>query len=282
MKNTYKEKHTYEPKEYIVAYIDVMGQRKSLENIDELWDKYRECSSREEKDKIKLELREKFSETYDCVTQFQVAIDDFFKTVNQNVSEKNGEVPFPNIAYSDCLAIYFPLDQEKEKNILKIIFLLIGLRLMLIDCLSFKIPVRGGIELGVCVLAKDPSRGVYGTAVSHAAELESKYADWPRIIIGKRLTKFINNLNQNDFFDILEDDVITEKNVINGVVSETEEAIKFIKLYPQLDNGNNEIAKFEQIKKFALNQIQTLPDDAKDIKRKYNILLNHIQRFDIK
>jgi hypothetical protein len=48
-----------------------------------------------------------------------------------------------------------------------------------------KRPVRGGIEIGLGAELDD--REIFGSGISEAYRLESKIADWPRILIGKQL-----------------------------------------------------------------------------------------------
>lgn len=52
-----------------------------------------------------------------------------------------------------------------------------------------KTPVRGGIEIGLGIEISDLE--VFGTGIYEAYRLEREVADWPRILVGKRLRKYI-------------------------------------------------------------------------------------------
>lgn len=55
-----------------------------------------------------------------------------------------------------------------------------------------KIPVRGGIEIGLG--AETGDREIFGSGIYEAYRLESKVADWPRILIGKQLRKYLSGV----------------------------------------------------------------------------------------
>jgi len=60
-------------------------------------------------------------------------------------------------------------------------------------------PIRGGIEIGIG-FEPDPGE-IYGPALSRAYALESKTAQYPRVVVGDELVKFITALSQQEITD---------------------------------------------------------------------------------
>lgn len=81
--------------------------------------------------------------------------------------------------FSDSVVISFKVEDESE-----LFFTLLEMQHMIIDLLNIGILVRGGIGYGECVHTK---KLLFGPALVHAYELESKHAKKPRIIIEKNV-----------------------------------------------------------------------------------------------
>lgn len=58
--------------------------------------------------------------------------------------------------------------------------------------LSLKRPIRGGIDVGLGIDLTDDE--VYGPVLERAHFLESKVADYPRIVLGDDLTAYLDEL----------------------------------------------------------------------------------------
>ena len=57
-------------------------------------------------------------------------------------------------------------------------------------------PIRGGMEIGTA--ASIGENEVYGAPLARAHYLESKVAEWPRIVVGEHLVEFLKDHRQDD------------------------------------------------------------------------------------
>jgi hypothetical protein len=94
-------------------------------------------------------------------------------------------------AFSDSLVVSIPLWNASDlAKITKIYSILSAASNAMMTCFSKGHALRGGIEIG---LASELESGeVYGTALLEAYRLESCEAQYPRIVIGDELWKFLS------------------------------------------------------------------------------------------
>ena len=88
--------------------------------------------------------------------------------------------------FSDSLLIYVKNSEAVARKIGLWLGMLV--KLIFIAC-RYKLPVRGGITLGRAYRSEHGS--IYGLAVEEAMELESEYADYPRIVLANKLDKLV-------------------------------------------------------------------------------------------
>jgi hypothetical protein len=75
-------------------------------------------------------------------------------------------------------------------------------------------PIRGGIDIGI---GFEPEAGeIYGPALSRAYALESKIAQYPRVVVGEELVKWLTELGRQDVTDIFSR---TSQNTANECLS---------------------------------------------------------------
>jgi hypothetical protein len=70
-----------------------------------------------------------------------------------------------------------------------------------IGCLAHGQPIRGGIDIGIALEIENGE--IYGPALSRAYNLESTVAQYPRVVIGEELFKYLNlscNQEESDLF----------------------------------------------------------------------------------
>lgn len=60
--------------------------------------------------------------------------------------------------------------------------------------LACKHPIRGGIDVGIGVQISEQE--VYGAALERAYTLESRYAQYPRILIGEELVNYLHSISR--------------------------------------------------------------------------------------
>jgi len=104
---------------------------------------------------------------------------------------------------SDSIVITVPLanDNEHCTPMSSILFWLFGVCTIFVVSLVSKKPLRGGVDIGWGVqLNKDE---VYGSALVKAVKLESEDAQYPRVIVGDSIWKYINSVEKLEATTIL-------------------------------------------------------------------------------
>lgn len=207
---------------YVVAYIDLLGQSKKL-------DEYR---------LVPIIRDERFKnwqkETYGTVMGLRQIISNMISTYNSDkliskqLFKTNGIQIKP---FSDSIIVYTSLYEENNSYlpIIDVCSIIFSIGATLLTALSNGINFRAGIDIGIC--SDDKADGIYGSAISNAYNLESKIANFQRIIIGKELAEYITeNANYSDH---------SYKTIANsnGLFRNTE-AKDILKILLPISNGN--------------------------------------------
>ena len=97
--------------------------------------------------------------------------------------------------FSDSIIFYASLiNSEGQINLRSIAEMLSAITICMRISFANGIFFRGGIEIGWATV--DPKIGIYGSVLNEAYKLENKIAQYPRIIVGDELLKFIKLHNQ--------------------------------------------------------------------------------------
>ncbi len=97
--------------------------------------------------------------------------------------------------FSDSIIFYASLvNSEGQINLRSIAEMLSAITICMRVSFAKGIFFRGGIEIGWATV--EPKIGIYGNVLNEAYKLESKVAQYPRIVIGDELLKFIELNNQ--------------------------------------------------------------------------------------
>ena len=193
MKNNFNYCH------YLVAFIDVLGQKESFAGINDI------PKTEEEKEKLK----KAHSETVLFIEELRGWFDDYFNAYTQE-KESKYEVPkekkeqfdemrkniLKHTRFSDCIQASVPLQGEKYHSpCINGVFGVLGAcGGMLLLSLARKKPFRAGIDVGIAT--ELTTNEVYGPAFFNAYTLESKIAEYPRIVIGDTLIQYLVNLSR--------------------------------------------------------------------------------------
>lgn len=98
--------------------------------------------------------------------------------------------PVKIFTFSDTVVAYSSLDiTERHVPLESCSNILMKAAASQLFSLVRKTPVRGAIEIGLGIEISDME--VFGTGIYEAYRLERDVADWPRILVGKRLQKYI-------------------------------------------------------------------------------------------
>ena len=190
---------------YIVGLVDLLGQSRKLDELNSLWWKMQgTCGVAEEENSKR--IKELTSDTYGEVEYFRKLFTNSFNILKKSVLEKTrnknlspDEQAFVKRmtedmctlrSFSDMIVFYAPLDSADELLArFGIAAMLYAYRCVLIAEFKEGIFFRGGVEVGI---GTELGNGdIYGPVLNEAYRLEKEVADYPRIVIGKRLNEYI-------------------------------------------------------------------------------------------
>jgi hypothetical protein len=99
--------------------------------------------------------------------------------------------------FSDSFVFWSPTQNAQgDLTVRGFYIMLLASAIMMPLCLVNKTPLRGGIEVGVAT-ELPPRNDIYGPAVAEAYGLESKVAQYPRIVVGKALREYIEAVKKS-------------------------------------------------------------------------------------
>lgn len=180
---------------YLVIFLDILGQRRGLRSIgNDL-----PMSGPEKDDFIKA-----LKETIGKVDALRTLFHEFFVAVNscepdisrvppefhqEFISCQHSEAYF--YGFSDSIIIAVPLGSSDENcaainGVYSAFVAASGMSLM---ALVGKTALRGGLDVGIATQIKD--KEIYGPALERAYYLESNFAEYPRIVVGKELIGYL-------------------------------------------------------------------------------------------
>lgn len=188
---------------YLVAFIDILGQKEAFKGINSV--------PAEGEEDLKEKLDEAHEQTVLFLEVFQEAFNDLFNKISKGTESKMKvpntfkkqfyemrKVTLKHKRFSDCTLAFVPLQTDKyHSNVVN------GVHAVITSCgamsllsLSHEKAIRAGIEVG---LGTELENGeVYGPALFKAYNLESKIAQYPRIVIGPELMNYLINLSKKN------------------------------------------------------------------------------------
>lgn len=183
---------------YLVAFIDVLGQRSALAKLTRM------PITQEEKD----EATSIIEQTYSKVKATRVFFESFFAaskkdhpsldTLDEDTANEIRENTKSNVGYthfSDSTVVSVSLASDEGdlcETTSGVLDALAAACYAQISTLGGGIPIRGGIEIGPGSPIGDQE--VYGPVLNSAYHLESRRAGYPRIVVGPELVRFIHGL----------------------------------------------------------------------------------------
>lgn len=195
---------------YVVAYIDVLGQRERLREFPRLVLNL----SPKEIDRLSNVMRDTYGRVHAVRELFkehfkepdtQAKDSTWYKSLSQEQQEEFQRVRYCEIEsqqFADAVVFYAPLRNVRgAMSIVPIVRMFWASAMSMLINLARKIAVRGGIEIGAA--ANWPGFGIYGSAYYSAYDLESNAAKYPRIIVGDELIKYLDQWRQYDGTDNL-------------------------------------------------------------------------------
>jgi hypothetical protein len=182
---------------YAILYMDVLGQREKLSRITDL-------PTTEAEYKSFVEL---LQNTYGVVDGYARMFEAYLSQTNSDSPSAVPEqfrqqykrfvgTPVGTFLFSDSMLYYMSLNEEEGAiPTIRLHDLLRGAASVFAEGLADGNPARGGLEIGIA--ADFPRVGIYGPGLYNAYELESKVAQYPRVVIGPTLSDYLIGSSQD-------------------------------------------------------------------------------------
>ena len=273
---------------YVAVFIDILGQGEKLSKIKAL------PNTPEDEEKFfKL-----FRETAGAVKGLHKTFENFFQSYSQTSDEiradmvswtpdmiekfeKSKELNLKYLKFSDTVVLYFALDKESNVAPMRSIYsALSSTASSFLIMLSQKVPLRGAINIGIATELEDS--GIYGPILQNLHHLESKVAEYPRIIIGNELIQMIAHYEQEEI-----QQPTMYQTMDKAIIPRIKELIKIdtdgIKILNYLDSSIADSLKekkaeiYQDIKLYSEEQLQNFKGNYKLICR-YKRLRSYIRK----
>lgn len=209
MMNKDSEKFTTRFQHYIVAYIDVLGQKAELAKLEKLLDNGERTgepvlkAKRQTIDVVK-KIRKDFLMRWELRSDNKLNDPKYHDLTTEQKAQfktlKYGDIKFQYI--SDGIIIYAPLViMEGIQRIQDIMNIIMTTAHLILVKFGDNVAIRGAVELGWATKLGGWTKNledadIYGPVLTRVHYLESKVADYPRIIVGDRLIDYLKLRSQ--------------------------------------------------------------------------------------
>jgi hypothetical protein len=207
--NNSKSSHQdYTYRHYLVAFLDILGQKDRLRKIKAL-----PQNEQEHESFVKL-----VKQTHGTVVNFRKSFLGFFDSMYKprptppcltteqmekykEIKRRAEELKPTVISFSDSIIVYVPLsDDEEVVQVDGILSTMLAISGSFLLSISSGYIFRGGFEIGLgCRITANE---IYGPALVKAYDLESKVAKYPRIVAGNELVDFLHMEVRNKERDV--------------------------------------------------------------------------------
>jgi hypothetical protein len=186
---------------YAVAFFDLLGQQDELRGLTELPDPNDKQAMDKARSTLRRtygavkEMRQHFSSVFNAYARSRSDMDLSALSEPQRaafLSYTNDPIQFRG--FSDSLVAYMPLrvHDAAKLPVRGLYGMLSAAAVTFTVSLAAGHPIRGGIDIGIGVEHGDHE--IYGPALSRAYTLESKIADYPRIVVGDEMIRYLHLL----------------------------------------------------------------------------------------
>ena len=192
---------------YTVGFLDVLGQQERLRALRSLPDKSNE--------KQMATFIKDLKGTYGVVTGTRQMFENFFKSFSKTdtdvgiltaeqrkIYKQLTSNPIQIKSFSDAIIVFVSLRTDKVKLPTRGIWgIMAAAASTALLSLAAGHPIRGGIDIG---LGMEIEKGeIYGPSLARAYTLESKIAEYPRIVVGQECIDYLQmtaSLKPNDIY----------------------------------------------------------------------------------
>ena len=182
---------------YAVGFFDLLGQQDHLRNLTHLPDKNDPAAL--------AKTREDLKQTYGAVLGMRKLFEDAFAAFIRKPLATDALSPEQRVIYSqmtnnpiqahglsDSMLVFLALTNTDtaKLHVRGVLGIISSAALTFLGCLGVGHPIRGGIDIGVGFQPSE--REIYGPALSRAYALESSIANYPRIVVGDEMIRYLN------------------------------------------------------------------------------------------
>ena len=215
---------------YLVVFVDLLGQRDALRRITGIPttepEKQQFIETAKESIGKVLQIRDAFKQYYDSVNKDISNDISLLPEYRDEFKKALTRAPASYYGLSDAMVLAVPLMSTDENcaalhGIHDAFLATCGIGLL---SLSFHIPMRGGLDVGVATQIDDGE--VYGPALESAYYLESKVAEYSRFVVGKELISYLHGVeNQKCLTRVGEVAKLTAKFCMQMVIQDSDGGI---------------------------------------------------------
>jgi len=183
---------------HVVAFLDLLGQQDMLRKMTALPN----VENQEEVAAFKQKVGELYKPVYALQNFFKSSITPFIQggMDETNLSQSERELleqfrstPIFYRHFSDSLIVHMPLRNDIGRFQCKAVYsVLAATASTFLSCMAHAYAIRGGIDLGLAMDIEDGD--IYGPALARAHTLESRMAQYPRIVIGEELIRYLQEI----------------------------------------------------------------------------------------
>ena len=185
---------------YCISFVDILGQRDEYKGEGFLPQSKNEIEFFLNKIKKTINpiytLQKDSSKYWERALSYKGTLKNTLSEAQQKQYDQIREIKVNQQRWSDGMVFFVALNQENVKCPITGVFYILGVvgGLCFVG-LSRKHPIRGSLDISWGV-ELHPGE-LYGAAVANAYEIESKVAQYPRIVIGERVVDYLNSCLQN-------------------------------------------------------------------------------------
>ena len=183
---------------FVVGFFDLLGQQEELRSLTALPDE----KSPEENEAFfqvvrgtvgrVMHFKKGFLEFFNTYNQLDIFEDPAVAGINPGVDKahyRGNDVKIQQ--FSDCVIAYASLCDEVYKSPTQGAYAIItAIASNFLGQLASGVPIRGGIDIGLGTEISESN--FYGPGLARAYTLESKIAQYPRIVIGDELVQYLD------------------------------------------------------------------------------------------
>ena len=189
---------------FVVAYVDLLGQQDVLRNIRVLPKK----NSSQDDEEIKKTIAESYGAVKNVREMFVDSFEEFTRPsghIDLSFLPDGKKKEFAALIsndiqcqfFSDTVVVFMSLSNDVNKLPVRGIYGIFGAAAVaFILSLSEGRPIRVGIDIGIGWNIEENE--IYGPALSRAYLLESHVADYPRIVVGEELERYLKYIIHGD------------------------------------------------------------------------------------